>query len=329
MAEKYNRIVVQLPVRDLATRHFAENRFATEARRLGLKTKFIPNHSLFFPGTEYTAEQVDAILEANSVGAVLLLGIANVGTTQVYVPRSYVSYTSGIARVRPAHQSPPDIRFNSTTVGAESGGYYESAPWAMFDMTLVDAHSGEVPWIATAQTMGKVVAGDLDLLGSFVERGAYTLALDGYLELLVVPTPIGDQTKSRGRKSRDSQGRFQILTVEQLDSWIGLEGVRAPPEKSCESALAAGLGEIDASIVDGKPRIYYTRHRGGNRRVYVFRDSGELLNLALVEAGLARAADRTRLGPGLALRFEVAEKGARESRLGMWANSRCVRALSQ
>lgn len=165
----FQTVLVFGNIGDLALRTDLETRMAANAS--DGDHVFIPSHKLFFPGRQYSNEEVRTILASNHVDATLVVSPGETGASSGYIPPTYTSSctawnsNSGCTQV--------------TT--SQAGGFSYSKPWAQFSAQLYDVRTGESVWVATATTGGNAYASASTLVRSMADKTAHQLANDGLL----------------------------------------------------------------------------------------------------------------------------------------------------
>jgi len=163
----YHRVLVVFPLQDLRERQTAENEF--RASYSHDSTVFLPSYQVFFPGRQYTPEEVKRLLSTNGVDAALVISLSD----------------AGASRHRTANQTTAQCTLWSSSQGCvqatatTNGGYDISKPWASFTAQLLDASNGQVMWTASARTGGNAFANARTLLKSMAHRTVTQLQTDG------------------------------------------------------------------------------------------------------------------------------------------------------
>jgi hypothetical protein len=167
----FSTILVEGNFQSLEHRRLAEERLCSE---LTNKTtcKCVTSSSAFFPGQEYTPEQIKETLDQIGIDAVLTLQPTGSGTSSTYVPQSS-STTSN------AYITGNTVRGSSKT--QTYGGYNVNKPWASFEAKLSTSTDGEIVWYATAESGGNAYAGWDNLIKSAAGKTVSTLVRDGVL----------------------------------------------------------------------------------------------------------------------------------------------------
>ncbi|MBI4539487.1 MAG: hypothetical protein HY704_08265 [Gemmatimonadetes bacterium] len=155
----YDRVVVWVNFADLGLRKEMEGRFVKRATALGLSMRVAPAHLLFYPGKQYTAQEMAELLKASGSQAVLYVVSTAVGSSDTWIP-PVVSSAGG-----------------STVV---TGGYPLSSPYGNYSVHLIDVDRSEVAWYATAALTGDVFTDHDDILKRLVDEVLRHLTRDGF-----------------------------------------------------------------------------------------------------------------------------------------------------
>jgi len=166
----YQKIMVFVAIDELGLRQDAENEF--EKRLADGESVVVPAHQLFFPGREYSAEELGATLADAGVGGVLVVQPATSGTQVTRGPKRTTTEVEASAYGN---------RLSGTATTTESGGYRFVKPWAKYEAVLHDATSGEVVWVASMSSGGNAFADWGDLIRSMARKTADQLLEDGVL----------------------------------------------------------------------------------------------------------------------------------------------------
>src|SRR5205085_4041137 len=103
---------------------------------------------LFFPGRQYTNEEMVTALRGRQIDAILFIEPGDAGSTSGYVPPSYSTRCTVWTSSGGCTQAQ-----TSTT-----GGYSYNRPWQQYTARVFEAGSGNVMWTATASTGGNAYA---------------------------------------------------------------------------------------------------------------------------------------------------------------------------
>jgi len=193
----YHSILVVAQIADLGLKLAMEDRFHSvreqqciqELRGAGIGTgtpqadsamtaclrihfQFVPSHSVFFPGRDYSSEQVVAAMRQNGIDAELVITPGEAGSAQSYVPPTYTTRCTSY-----------DIFSGcSQTTTTSSGGSSYSKPWAQFSARLFDAADGQAVWVATATFGGNRFAQTSDLVQSMADKTLERLIADKVIQ---------------------------------------------------------------------------------------------------------------------------------------------------
>jgi hypothetical protein len=163
----FHHILVVAGLADLGLRQDMEQRIASHSSQGSYE--FIPSFQVFFPGRQYSPDEVAAALREHQIDATLVVLPGDVGATSGYVPPTYTSgctiwsSTQGCSQV-------------TTT---QTGGFTYQKPWAQFTASLYDVNTGRSIWVATATTGGNAYAGSTTLVRSMADKTAARLLEDG------------------------------------------------------------------------------------------------------------------------------------------------------
>lgn len=162
----FHNVLVVGNFADLGIRQDAEYRLA--GRSVPGHYQFVPSVDLFFPGREYSSEELRTILRQHSIDATLVITPGQSGATSGYVPPTYTSSCSAWTSAG-----------CTQVTTSQAGGFSYSRPWQQFSATLYDATSGSSVWVASAGTGGNAFAHALTLVRSMVDKTAERLTHDG------------------------------------------------------------------------------------------------------------------------------------------------------
>jgi hypothetical protein len=133
--------------------------------------------NLFFPGSDYTAEEFVDKLKADSIDAILVVYPEGAGIKSNFIPQITQSNTKGTAYTNPYGQT----SYNSKTTTYSSGGYYVDKPWAKATAELYDAKTGTMIWMASINSRGNAFADFKLLAKSMGTKIVQKLAADGII----------------------------------------------------------------------------------------------------------------------------------------------------
>jgi len=162
----FHHVLVVGNFADLGIRRDAEYRLAS--RSVSGHYEFVPSVDLFFPGRQYSPEEMRSILRQHAIDATLVITPGQSGASSGYVPPTYTSSCSAWTSAG-----------CTQVTTSQSGGFSYSRPWQQFSATLYDATSGSSVWVASAGTGGNAFAHALTLVRSMVDKTADRLAKDG------------------------------------------------------------------------------------------------------------------------------------------------------
>ncbi len=134
-------------------------------------TRFVPSHTVLFPGRDFSSEQVVQVMRQYGIEATLVITPGEVGSTQSYVPPTYTTSCTGY-----------NINYGCAQITTFStGGFSYSKPWAQFSARLFGADDGVGVWIATATAGGNAFAHSMDLVQSMADKTMERLLADGVI----------------------------------------------------------------------------------------------------------------------------------------------------
>lgn len=169
MGRTFSKVMVHGNFQNLEHRQLAEDKLCTDLARLS-GCECLKSSEVFFPGEEYSAEQIASRLTELGIDAVLTLQPTGSGTSSTYVPQT--SHTTGSATV-----------IGNTVTGSSTtqtyGGYNINKPWANYEAVLLSTSDGHVAWYATARSGGNAFAGWDDLIRSASSKTVSKLVSDG------------------------------------------------------------------------------------------------------------------------------------------------------
>ena len=169
---RFTTLLVEGGFADLGQRQYAEDQLCEYLAGFS-NVKCIESLKVFFPGQEYTWEQIANRLAELHVDGVLMLKPINFGVSSAYIPPT--TYITGSASV-----------YGNTVYGSSTtqtfGGYNFLKPWASFQAILYSTSNDKVAWYATADSKGNAFAKWDDLIESAAERTAKKLVKDGVLQ---------------------------------------------------------------------------------------------------------------------------------------------------
>jgi len=141
--EQYHRILVEFPTSNLDWRKTTEQTFVER------DSTFVASYALFFPGRQYTNEEIAAIDRENGIDAILVISTEATGISTETMP----SQTSTACGAATDGYSTAAACATRTT-----GGETYRRPWANWTTKMWDLRSGAVVWMASASTGGNAFA---------------------------------------------------------------------------------------------------------------------------------------------------------------------------
>ena len=168
----FRRILVVANFQSLEHRRLAEERLSSELASATACTGVLSSQ-VFFPGQDYTPDQMKESIDRLGIDAVLTLQPIGSGTSSTYVPPTTTTQTSAYVTGN---------TISGTSTSQTSGGYNLSKPWANFEAVLRTAADGQVAWYATAESGGNAYAGWNNLIKSAAGKTVKCLVSDGVLE---------------------------------------------------------------------------------------------------------------------------------------------------
>jgi hypothetical protein len=167
----FSKVLVHGNFESLEYRHLTERKLCEDLSRL-TGCECLTASGVFFPGQEYSPEQVSSRLLELQVDGVLTLQPTGSGTSSTFVPQT--TQTTGRATV-----SGNTVSGSSTT--RTYGGYSISKPWANYEAVLWSTSDGKIAWYATAASVGNAFADWDDVITSAASKTASKLVSDGAL----------------------------------------------------------------------------------------------------------------------------------------------------
>jgi hypothetical protein len=150
----YKKLAVWVNFADLGLRSSTERMFGERASWFDIT--FAPAHQLFYPGRQYTADEMVSILRAADIEGLLYIVSTAVGSNESWVP---------------------PILNNGTLIG----GFPVDRPYGNYSATLLDLSRADVSWIATAALSGDEFTNHDLILARFVDEMITHLSKDGLL----------------------------------------------------------------------------------------------------------------------------------------------------
>lgn len=176
----YHRVVVDFSLNDLGLRMKVERRFQETyeyyeqlagVAALTADSLFVPSHALLFPATTYSPQQVDSIVAARHVEAILIVSLGEGGAERGY----FAGMTANCTQWTYSQCS---------GVTASSYGTEYTKPWTGYDVRLFDVRTREVVWVGSGSSRGNAFTTGEDLARSIVDKAVEQLIKDG-----IVPKP--------------------------------------------------------------------------------------------------------------------------------------------
>jgi hypothetical protein len=167
----FSTVLVVGKFQSLEQRRLAEERLCSELSN-ATTCRCVAWSQAFFPGQDYSADQIRENLQRLQIDAVLTLQPTGSGTSTSYVPQS--STTTSNAYVT-------GNTITGTSKTQTSGGYNINKPWASFEATLWSVADDQIAWYATAESGGNAYAGWDNLIKSAAGKTINGLVADGVL----------------------------------------------------------------------------------------------------------------------------------------------------
>lgn len=143
-SRSFTKILVNGNFQSLEYRQLVEDKLCDELSRI-TTCIFLKSYDVFFPGQEYSMEQIANRLTELGIDGILIIQPKGSGITSAYVPQ--MSHTNISAWI-----SGNTVSGSSTTM--TYGGYRIGKPWANFEAILWSVADDKVAWYATAITKG-------------------------------------------------------------------------------------------------------------------------------------------------------------------------------
>jgi hypothetical protein len=167
---RFHRVLIAVEFEDLALRQTAERELQRRLVERGVDARAASG--LFFAAREYPDAEIQQTLNAAGIEALLVIGSAESGTTEHWVPQRTTTTSKTTVEGK-------TIEGRSTTT--TSGGYYRAKPWATYRADLHDRAAGRVVWFAEMDAGGSSLADWDDLARSMARATARQLVQDGVL----------------------------------------------------------------------------------------------------------------------------------------------------
>jgi len=185
----FGKVLIHGKFQDLGVRQLAEERICTELAGIA-RCECLKSCEVFFPGEEYTDEQIANRLSELKVDAVLTLQETGSGTSSKYIPQ----WSTGTVNANVIGNS-----VNGSITTTTHGGYNVSLPWANYEVILRSTSDNKVAWYATALSGGSQFANWHDLINSASIRTASELVSDGVLQQVAEPDHCnGKRSRPKG-----------------------------------------------------------------------------------------------------------------------------------
>lgn len=171
---QFQTVLAFATFQDLELRSMAEERLCQQIEE-GTTSSCIEAADLFFPGQQFTDQEVRERLVGAGVDAVIAISATNAGTNRSYVPPSYATTQT--------HGSVVGNAYSETSTTQVMGGGTSSRHWASFQCQMVAVEDAEPIWFATANTKAQTaLVGVDDLVRSVTSRMFSQLLSDGVLQ---------------------------------------------------------------------------------------------------------------------------------------------------
>lgn len=138
----FHRLMVVVNFGDAAVRRDAERQFRKAMAERGVEA--VLSSELFRPGRKYSPEEVKQEFEDSKIEAVLIVSADRIGTTPISIPELRVTEQK-------VSTNPTSVATAPTLAGGLNFTKME-LPWADFDASLLDAHSGATIWSARLES---------------------------------------------------------------------------------------------------------------------------------------------------------------------------------
>lgn len=178
----FHRILVSPSYDDLQMRATLERQMVAALKARGCDA--VGALDVFAPTREFTDEQLYDKLTAGGFDAVMHIDLTDAYVEEQYIPEQTIVRNEGFltantlfGRRRPGGFS----RFQETTFVTTTGGYIVRSPRMRHRITLYDAGSRRLAWMATTFTAGDADTPFKRLAGSLAESVAGRLKIDGLI----------------------------------------------------------------------------------------------------------------------------------------------------
>jgi hypothetical protein len=165
-SHQITRVIVFADFVDLGLRQATEARFTSVNG--ATPVRYFAAHQLFFPGREYSAEEIQTVLRNNQIDATLMIKAGGVGATSTYIQPTFTTTCT-------VRNTSTGCQQATTTT---TGGFDVAKPWAQFTAQLFDYRVSRVVWFATANTSGNAFASGKTLAESMADNTLERLYAD-------------------------------------------------------------------------------------------------------------------------------------------------------
>ena len=169
--QRYLVIMAHAEFSDLGIRQRAEDRLCAIVHQSGAVC--VPAHETFFPGKEYSADEILRTLGSRGVQAVLVVSAEDGGVETSYIPpAAEYGRNRGVGGFFDIPRAVAESRTR-----CRRGGYDLQNPWAEFKAQLFDVVKRDVAWVAIAHSGGKACS-LADSVAALVDAMAANVAGD-------------------------------------------------------------------------------------------------------------------------------------------------------
>lgn len=151
----FRNILVVCETKNQSNKQILEDYLAQKLQQKN--TASIQSYKLFSLTAELTDEQKKEIILNNSIDALLIIDLGEIGVKESYLP----FFTT----VNTRNQNGETV-----TNSSYSGGYNIERPFAEFNINLYDAKTGNIAWSANSYTDGNGLANFNDVYRSFSDE---------------------------------------------------------------------------------------------------------------------------------------------------------------
>lgn len=250
----FHSVLAFAQVADLGLRRAMENRLVEltsdsswwrDSAGVTVRTHtMVPSYRVFFPGRDYTSDEIAATLRQYGIDATLVITPGERGSTEGFVPPTYTTRCSSFSLTYGCQQT------TTTTVG----GFSYSKPWQEFSVKLFDAATGQEVWIATATSSGDAFAHTSDLVQSMADK-----TIDRLIADRVIGRPSAPRPFVAGALDSTYQRPMIDRSCRMVRSYI-------IPAAGLGEAVAAARGQeggsgnvvrVDSAASNGTSRTFY------------------------------------------------------------------------